>query len=85
MADEFDTTPNHSFPYNADGNAEPEAMYSAESIPAHAIFQLIIFTTIFMVGFFGNCIVIYGVLQQGSAKTTSSIFIANLALSLIHI
>lgn len=81
MADEFDTTPNHSFPYNADGNAEPEAMYPAESIPAHAIFQLIIFTTIFMVGFFGNCIVIYGVLQQGSAKTTSSIFIANLALS----
>lgn len=58
---------------------EPEN-YS-ESLPAHAIFQLILFTAIFVVGFFGNSIVIYGVLQQGSSKTTSSCFIANLALS----
>ena len=73
MADKFDTAAplfNDSLPYEEQG-----------SIPAHAIFQLIMFTVIFMVGFFGNCIVIYGVLQQGSAKTTSSIFIANLALS----
>lgn len=60
-------------------NEEPEN-YS-ESLPAHAIFQLILFTAIFVVGFFGNSIVIYGVLQQGSSKTTSSCFIANLALS----
>lgn len=52
-----------------------------ESIPAYAVFQLVLYTFIFMVGFFGNCIVIYGVLQQGSSKTTSSCFIANLALS----
>lgn len=77
MADEFDTLSNDSLAYP--NEFEPE-MYS-ETIPAHAIFQLIVFTAIFMVGFFGNCIVIYGVLQQGSSKTTSSIFIANLALS----
>ena len=76
MADEFDNLQNDSLSHTAD---EPK-MYS-ETIPAHAIFQLIVFTAIFMVGFFGNCIVIYGVLQQGPAKTTSSIFIANLALS----
>lgn len=52
-----------------------------ESLAAHAIFQLILFTAIFVLGFFGNSIVIYGVLQQGSSKTTSSCFIANLALS----
>lgn len=78
MADEFDTLSNVSL--QNEGNPEPEAMHP-DSIPAYAIFQLILFTAIFMVGFFGNCIVIYGVLQQGSAKTTSSIFIANLALS----
>lgn len=76
MADEFDTMANDSWVYFDD---EPEN-YS-ESLPAHAIFQLILFTAIFVVGFFGNSIVIYGVLQQGSSKTTSSCFIANLALS----
>ncbi|KAL9951556.1 hypothetical protein ACROYT_G044240 [Oculina patagonica] len=76
MAEEFDTTSNESWVYS---DEEPES-YS-ESLPAHAIFQLILFTAIFVVGFFGNSIVIYGVLQQGSSKTTSSCFIANLALS----
>lgn len=75
MAYEFDTS-NNSFVYS-----DEEAESYSESLPAHAVFQLILFTAIFMVGFFGNSIVIYGVLQQGSAKTTSSCFIANLALS----
>lgn len=76
MADEFDTMSNETWVYS---DEEPESYY--ESLPAHAIFQLILFTAIFVVGFFGNSIVIYGVLQQGSSKTTSSCFIANLALS----
>lgn len=76
MADEFDTSSNAS---KISYEEEPES-YS-ESLPAHAIFQLIVFTLIFVVGFFGNSIIIYGVLQQGSSKTTSSCFIANLALS----
>ena len=76
MRNEFDTMSNEtSYPF------ESEIQNSAESIPVYAIFQLFLFTTIFIIGFFGNCIVIYGVLQQGSAKTTSSCFIANLALS----
>ena len=75
MADEFDIS-NDSLP----DEIPAESLYS-ESLPVHAILQLVIFTVIFMVGFFGNSIVIYGVLQQGSSKTTSSCFIANLALS----
>lgn len=79
MADEFDTTANESWVYYEDELENYSE--SPESLPAHAIFQLILFTVIFVVGFFGNSIVIYGVLQQGSSKTTSSCFIANLALS----
>lgn len=76
MAYEFDTSSNASW---VDSEEAPES-YS-ENLPAHAVFQLIVFTVIFVVGFFGNSIIIYGVLQQGSSKTTSSCFIANLALS----
>lgn len=75
MADEFHISSNDSFLEEV-----PAESYS-DSLPVHAILQLVIFTIIFMVGFFGNSIVIYGVLQQGSSKTTSSCFIANLALS----
>lgn len=52
-----------------------------ETLPIYVIFMLVLYTIIFIVGFFGNCIVIYGVMQQGLNKTTSSFFIANLALS----
>ncbi|KXJ15354.1 Neuropeptide FF receptor 2 [Exaiptasia diaphana] len=52
-----------------------------ETLPTYVIFMLVLYTIIFIVGFFGNCIVIYGVMQQGLNKTTSSFFIANLALS----
>lgn len=52
-----------------------------ENFPMYAMFQMVLFTSIFMVGFFGNCIIIYGVMQQGQYKTTNNFFIANLALS----
>jgi hypothetical protein len=52
-----------------------------DALPTYIIFMLVLYTVVFIVGFFGNCIVIYGVMQQGPNKTTSSFFIANLALS----
>lgn len=76
MAHEFHISSNDSVPEEM-----PAESFYSDSLPVHAILQLVIFTIIFMVGFFGNSIVIYGVLQQGSSKTTSSCFIANLALS----
>ena len=78
MADESDTLSNQT-PIPSEWGAE--SAYTADSLAAHDIFQLVLLTVIFIVGFFGNCIVIYGVLQQGSSKTTSSCLIANLALS----
>ena len=56
-------------------------MFPENRLPVYAVFQLVLFTSIFIVGFFGNCIIIYGVMQQGKYRTTSNYFIANLALS----
>ena len=70
--------------YDANVSGTHPPLYTSvypENLAVYAVFQLVLFTAIFVVGFFGNCIIIYGVMQQGPYKTTSNLFIANLALS----
>ncbi|EDO42552.1 predicted protein [Nematostella vectensis] len=72
-----------SLAYTVSANEEgmPDYATAEITLPLYTIFMLVLYTVIFIIGFFGNCIVIYGVMQQGANKTTSSFFIANLALS----